>query len=35
MISGCDQKTAEAFKQQLAQEGVEILSRIPVLDDEA
>ena len=35
MISGCDQKTAEAFKQELAQEGVEILSRIPVLDDEA
>ena len=35
MISGCAQKTAEAFKQELAQEGVEILSRIPVLDDEA
>ena len=35
MISGCDQKTAEAFKQKLAKEGVEILSRIPVLDDEA
>ena len=35
MISGCDQKTAEAFKQNLAKEGVEILSRIPVLDDEA
>lgn len=35
MISGCDQNTAEAFKQKLAKEGVEILSRIPVLDDEA
>lgn len=33
MISCCDQKTAEAYKQKLAQEGVTILSRIPVLLD--
>ena len=33
MISLCDQKKAEAFKQRLAQEGAEILSRIPVLVD--
>lgn len=33
MISCCDQKTAEAFKQKLGQEGVTILSRIPVLVD--
>ena len=33
MISTCDQKTAEAFKQRLAREGVTILSRIPVMED--
>ena len=32
-ISNCNQTTAETFKQRLAQEGVEILSRIPVLVD--
>lgn len=33
MISECDQKTAEAFKEKLAHEGAEILSRIPVMAD--
>ncbi len=31
MISKCNQKTAEAFKIKLANEGAEILSRIPVM----
>jgi homoserine dehydrogenase len=33
LISACDQKTAENFKQRLAKEGVTIASRIPVLVD--
>lgn len=33
-ISSCNQSTAEAFKRRLANEQVEILSRIPVLVDE-
>lgn len=33
MISTCDQKTAEAFKQCMVREGAEILSRIPVMVD--
>ncbi len=33
LIRECNQSAAEAFKQRLVQEGVEILSRIPVLAD--
>ncbi len=33
MISECNQKIAKAFKRRLAQEGAEILSRIPVMID--
>ncbi len=33
MISRCDQKVADIFKQTLRDNGVEILSRIPVLED--
>ncbi len=33
MISRCNQKTADCFKQTLTDNGIEIISRIPVLED--